>query len=100
MTGKRTDDESPGGDHYGTTSNAVNAVGTHLLKVCQRRLIVSTLLEVILGCFDNPFDDLGVDGTLYEVQQPCHEAEHHSIADVNASQGTPLTTAVFDISKR
>ena len=37
---------------------------TYLLQVQQRTLIVASLLEVILGRFDDPIDYLGVDASL------------------------------------
>lgn len=37
---------------------------TYLLQVHQRALIVASLLEVILGRFDDPIDYLGVDASL------------------------------------
>lgn len=64
MTRKTADLEKETGISNQTMRGAARTVATHLLQVRQRGLVISALLKVVLGRFDDPIDDLGIDASL------------------------------------
>ena len=72
---------------------------TYLLQVHQRALIVTSLLKVILGRFDDPIDYLGVDASLRVVVQRQHTVALTAMWYSRRQKKRRIirTTTVFDI---